>query len=71
MIDVRRHNKYDNYKMMITNKINMLGVGMLRKKVLVNSSTFFFVMGYLFLCNTSLHNIFTVNQLINNVVDKK
>lgn len=26
--------------MMITNNINMLGVGMLRKKVLVNSSTF-------------------------------
>ena len=57
--------------MMITNNINMLVVGMLRKKVLVNSSTFFFVMGYLFLCNISLHNIFSVNQLINNVVDKK
>ena len=57
--------------MMITNNINMLGVGMLRKKVLVNSSTFFLVMGYLFLCNIGLHNIFTVNQLINNVVDKK
>lgn len=57
--------------MMITNNINILGVGMLRKKVLVNSSTFFFVMGYLFLYNISLHNIFTVNHLINNVVDKK
>lgn len=57
--------------MMITNNINMLGFGMLRKKVLVNSSTFFFVMVYLFLCNMSLHNIFTVNQLINNVLDKK
>ena len=34
--------------MMITNDMNMFGVVMLRKKVLVNSSTFFFVMGYLF-----------------------